>query len=44
MLMENHYINEGLKLFNQLPDDIKHIDRRNKFMLMVNNKYIRSFD
>lgn len=42
--MGNNYINSGIKLFNQLPSEIKLIDNKMKFMLTIKNVYKRLFD
>lgn len=43
-LMTNYYINKGIKLFNQLPTDVKQIYNINKFKLAIKNIYMRSYD
>jgi hypothetical protein len=43
-LMKNYYINKGIKLFNQLPTDIKQIHNKNKFKSAIKNMYMKLFD
>lgn len=42
-LMCNYYINREIKLFNQLPDNIKLIDNDIKLKLMTKKLYMQSF-
>jgi hypothetical protein len=42
-LMANYYTNKIIKLFNQLPSDIKQVDNINKFKLKIKNIYMRLF-
>jgi len=44
--MDNYYINKGIKLFNQLPTEIKQMytENINKFKLAIKNIYMRSFN
>lgn len=36
-LMTNYYISKGIKLFNQLPDDVKQISKIKYFKLAIKN-------
>lgn len=38
-LMGNYYVNSGIKLFNQLPSEIKLIGNKIKFILKIKNVY-----